>query len=57
VVIFTTCKEDRNTIEGYTLGANSFVVKRQDFDEFVKGIEALGVYWLLMNKAAVKIQS
>jgi len=41
VVIFTTSKEDRNIIEGDKLGANSFVVKRPDFDEFVKGIEAL----------------
>jgi CheY-like chemotaxis protein len=40
VVIFTTSKEDRNIIEGYKLGANSFLVKRHDFDEFMKGIQA-----------------
>jgi len=57
VVIFTTSKEDRNIIEGYKLGANSFVIKRQDFDQFVKGIEALGVYWLVMNKPPANIQS
>jgi CheY-like chemotaxis protein len=56
VVIFTTSKEDRNIIEGYKLGANSFLVKRHDFDEFMKGIQALGVYWLVMNKAAVNLE-
>lgn len=54
VVIFTHSKEDRNIIEGYKLGANSFVVKRHDFDEFMKAIQALGVYWLVMNKPPVK---
>ena len=50
VVIFTTSKEDRNILKGYKLGANSFLVKRDDFDEFMKGIQALAVYWLVMNK-------
>ena len=49
-VIFTHSKEDRNIIHGYKLGANSFLVKRHDFDEFMKGIQALGVYWLVMNR-------
>jgi CheY-like chemotaxis protein len=57
VVIFTTSKEDRNIIEGYKLGANSFLVKRHDFDEFMKAIQALGIYWLVMNKPAVNIES
>jgi CheY-like chemotaxis protein len=50
VVIFTHSKEDRNIIEGYKLGANSFLVKRHDFDEFMKAIQALGIYWLVMNR-------
>ena len=53
VVIFTQSREDRNIIEGYKLGANSFLVKRHDFDEFMKAIQALGVYWLVMNKPPV----
>jgi CheY-like chemotaxis protein len=57
VVIFTTSKEDANIIKGYKLGANSFLVKRHDFDEFMKGIQALGIYWLVMNKAAVNRES
>jgi hypothetical protein len=35
---------------GYKLGANSFLVKRHDFDEFMKAIQALGIYWLVMNR-------
>ena len=50
VVIFTHSKEDRNIVQGYKLGANSFLVKRHDFDEFMKGIQALGIYWLVMNR-------
>jgi len=53
VVIFTHSNEDRNIVEGYKLGANSFLVKRHDFDEFMKAIQALGVYWLVMNKPPV----
>jgi CheY-like chemotaxis protein len=54
VVIFTHSKEDRNIIEGYKLGANSFLVKRHDFDEFMKAIQALGIYWLVMNRPPLK---
>ena len=54
VVIFTHSNEDRNIIEGYKLGANSFLVKRHDFDEFMKAIQALGVYWLVMNTPPLK---
>jgi two-component system, response regulator len=55
VVIFTQSKEDRNIIEGYKLGANSFLVKRHDFDEFMKAIQALGIYWLVMNRPPVHV--
>jgi two-component system response regulator len=54
VVILTQSKEDSNIIEGYKLGANSFLVKRHDFDEFMKAVEALGIYWLVMNRPPVK---
>jgi len=50
VVIFTQSKDDHNIIRGYKLGANSFVVKRHDFDEFMKAIQALGIYWLVVNR-------
>jgi len=54
VVIFTHSKEDRHIIEGYKLGANSFLVKRHDFDEFMKAIQALGIYWLVLNRPSLK---
>lgn len=54
VVIFTHSEQDRNIIEGYKLGANSFLVKRHDFDEFMKAIQALGIYWVVMNRPPAK---
>lgn len=54
VVILTHSKEDSNIVQGYKLGANSFLVKRHDFDEFMKAVEALGIYWLVMNRPPVK---
>ena len=56
VVIFTQSKEDRHIIEGYKRGANSFLVKRHDFDEFMKAIQALGIYWLVMNRPPLKVE-
>jgi two-component system, response regulator len=53
VVILTHSKEDSNIIEGYKFGANSFLVKRNDFEEFVKGVEALGTYWVAMNRPPI----
>ena len=49
VAILTHWKEDENVIQGYRLGANSFLVKRHDFNEFMKAAQALGVYWLVLN--------
>jgi CheY-like chemotaxis protein len=54
VVILTHSKEDSNIVEGYKLGANSFLVKRHDFDEFMKAVQALGIYWLVMNRPPVQ---
>lgn len=53
VVILTHSKEDSNVVEGYKLGANSFLVKRNDFEEFVKGVVALGTYWVAMNRPPI----
>ena len=55
VVILTQSKEDSNIVQGYKLGANSFLVKRHDFDEFMKAVEALGIYWLVMNRAPANV--
>lgn len=54
VVIMTHSDQDSNVIEGYRLGANSFLVKHHDFEEFVKGILTLGAYWIAMNKPPIR---
>ena len=50
VVILTSSKEDRDLIESYNLGANSYVRKPVDFNEFAEAVTKLGVYWLLLNE-------
>jgi len=50
VVIFTSSKEERDLVEGYSLGANSYVHKPVDFTEFAESVSRLGMYWLLLNQ-------
>ena len=51
VVILTSSNEDRDLINGYDLGANSYVRKPVRFEEFATAIAQLGVYWLLLNES------
>jgi two-component system response regulator len=51
VVILTSSDEERDVIDGYRLGANSYVRKPVDFVEFTEAAKQLGLYWLLMNQA------
>ncbi len=51
IVILTSSTEDRDLIEGYRLGANSYVRKPVDFMQFTEAVRQLGLYWLVLNEA------
>jgi two-component system response regulator len=50
VVVLTTSTEQKDMVESYDLGVNSYLPKPVDFNEFVATAKTLGLYWLLMNK-------
>ena len=50
VVMLTSSSEEQDIIESYNLGANSYVRKPVDFDQFAESVRQLGLYWLLINE-------
>jgi CheY-like chemotaxis protein len=50
VVVMTSSKEQRDIVESYQLGVNSYIVKPVNFDSFVSAVRDLGLYWLLLNQ-------
>lgn len=51
VVVLTSSKEDRDLSECYRWGANSYIVKPVEIDSFLKAVQQVGLYWLLVNEA------
>ena len=50
IVILTSSREENDLVKGYELGANAYVVKPVDFDQFISAISQLGVFWALVNE-------
>jgi two-component system response regulator len=51
IVILTSSKEEQDLINGYRLGANSYIRKPVDFSQFIEAVRQLGLYWLLLNES------
>lgn len=57
VVILTSSNEEQDLINGYGLGANSYVRKPIDFEQFIEAARQLGLYWLVLNEAPPRRRS
>ncbi len=54
VIVLTSSKEEKDIVESYKLGVNSYILKPVDFDKFVEAVKDIGYYWLLLNQSAKK---
>ncbi len=54
VIILTSSNEEKDLIDSYSLGANSYIRKPVDFDQFIKAAKQLKLYWLVLNESPPK---
>lgn len=50
IVVLTSSKEEKDIVESYEYGVNSYIVKPVDFSKFIESIREIGFYWLLLNQ-------
>jgi two-component system response regulator len=55
VIILTSSMEETDLVSGYQLGANSYIRKPVDFNQFVEAIQQMGIYWLVLNQVPANI--
>jgi len=53
VVVLTSSRQERDIVESYQLGVNSYIVKPVDFEQFTETVRTLGMYWMLLNQPPV----
>lgn len=51
VVVFTSSSEEKDIVESYRLGVNSYVRKPVDFTQFLEAVERIGLYWMVLNES------
>jgi CheY-like chemotaxis protein len=56
VVMLTSSAEDRDLADCYELGANSYIVKPVDMDQFFSAIQSIGLYWLVLNRPDTRVE-
>jgi DNA-binding response OmpR family regulator len=54
VVMLTSSQEERDIVDSYELGVNSYIVKPVDFDKFLDMVAQVGLYWSLVNKVPTR---
>ena len=57
VVVLTSSREERDLIDSYNLGVNSYVVKPVDFSQFTESVRQLGLYWIVLNQLPSELRS
>jgi len=51
IVVLTSSRQERDIVESYQLGVNSYIVKPVDFEQYTEAVRQLGLYWVLLNQA------